>query len=55
MQLSSSDRRTVIEDLLDIQIFSTMNVITKQRFSATKVIWKVTELSWQQRREEGVH
>ena len=36
MQLSSSDRRTVIEDLLDIQIFSTMNVITKQRFSANK-------------------
>lgn len=36
MQLSSSDRRTVIEDLLDIQIFSIMNTITKQRLSTNK-------------------
>jgi DNA repair exonuclease SbcCD ATPase subunit len=32
MQLSSADRRAVIEDLLDIQIFSTMNIIAKQKF-----------------------
>lgn len=31
MQLSPADRRTVIEDLLDIQIFSTMNVLVKQK------------------------
>ena len=31
MQLSGSNRREVIEDLLDIKIFSTMNVLLKQR------------------------
>jgi DNA repair exonuclease SbcCD ATPase subunit len=36
MQLSPADRRTVIEDLLDIQIFSTMNIITKQKLVANK-------------------
>lgn len=36
MQLSPADRRTVIEDLLDIQIFSTMNVIAKQKMQANK-------------------
>jgi DNA repair exonuclease SbcCD ATPase subunit len=36
MQLSPADRRTVIEDLLDIQIFSTMNVIAKKRMQTNK-------------------
>ena len=36
MQLSPNDRRTVIEDLLDIQIFSTMNVIVKQKLQSNK-------------------
>ena len=36
MQLSPADRRTVIEDLLDIQIFSTMNVIARQKMLANK-------------------
>ena len=31
MQLSASDRRAIIEDLLDIQIFSTMNSLVKER------------------------
>ena len=31
MQLSAQERRTVIEDLLDIQIFTTMNVLLKER------------------------
>jgi DNA repair exonuclease SbcCD ATPase subunit len=31
MQLSAADRRTVIEDLLDIDVFSTMNAIVKSR------------------------
>jgi DNA repair exonuclease SbcCD ATPase subunit len=31
MQLSAADRRSIIEDLLDIQIFSSMNVILKQK------------------------
>jgi DNA repair exonuclease SbcCD ATPase subunit len=36
MQLSSSDRRAIIEDLLDIQIFSTMNSLVKERMSINK-------------------
>jgi DNA repair exonuclease SbcCD ATPase subunit len=36
MQLSNSDRRSIIEDLLDIQIFSTMNSIVKDRLSNNK-------------------
>jgi DNA repair exonuclease SbcCD ATPase subunit len=31
MQLSAMDRRAVIEDLLDIQVFSNMNVVLKQK------------------------
>ena len=33
MQLKLSDRRTIVEDLLDIQIFSSMNSILKQKGS----------------------
>jgi len=36
MQLSASDRRTIIEDLLDIQIFSSMNSLLKDRVSTLK-------------------
>jgi DNA repair exonuclease SbcCD ATPase subunit len=36
MQLSAADRRTVIEDLLDIQIFSAMNVIVKSKLHTLK-------------------
>jgi DNA repair exonuclease SbcCD ATPase subunit len=36
MQLSASDRRAIIEDLLDLQIFSTMNSIVKERLSTNK-------------------
>jgi len=36
MQLSAADRRTIIEDLLDIQIFSTMNGLVKERLSGNK-------------------
>jgi DNA repair exonuclease SbcCD ATPase subunit len=36
MQLSASDRRAIIEDLLDIQIFSTMNGIVKDRMTVNK-------------------
>jgi DNA repair exonuclease SbcCD ATPase subunit len=36
MQLSASDRRAIIEDLLDIQIFSTMNGIVKDRLINNK-------------------
>lgn len=36
MQLSAADRRSVIEDLLDIQIFSNMNSIVKEKLSSIK-------------------
>ena len=36
MQLSASDRRAVIEDLLDIQIFSAMNVVVKSKLHTLK-------------------
>tara|TARA_B110000858_G_C17805181_1_gene477560 strand:- start:703 stop:2415 length:1713 start_codon:yes stop_codon:yes gene_type:complete len=36
MQLSTADRRVVIEDLLDIQIFSTMASLLKDRVSENK-------------------
>jgi DNA repair exonuclease SbcCD ATPase subunit len=36
MQLSAADRRAIIEDLLDIQIFSTMNSILKEKVSRNK-------------------
>jgi DNA repair exonuclease SbcCD ATPase subunit len=36
MQLSPSDRRTIIEDLLDIEIFSSMNTLVKQRLLEIK-------------------
>lgn len=36
MQLSAADRRTIIEDLLDIQIFSSMNSVVKDKISSLK-------------------
>ena len=36
MQLSTADRRIIIEDLLDIQIFSTMNTIVKDKINNNK-------------------
>ena len=36
MQLKAADRREIIEDLLDIQIFSTMNSLVKDRLSNNK-------------------
>lgn len=36
MQLSAADRRSIIEDLLDIQIFSRMNSVLKDKFTILK-------------------
>lgn len=36
MQLSAADRRAIIEDLLDIQIFSKMNSLIKDKLSTNK-------------------
>jgi DNA repair exonuclease SbcCD ATPase subunit len=38
MQLTPADRRAIIEDLLDIQIFSSMNGVVKEKMSAIKDI-----------------
>lgn len=36
MQLSPADRRSVVEDVLDIQVFSTMNTLLKERIVENK-------------------
>jgi DNA repair exonuclease SbcCD ATPase subunit len=36
MQLTPADRRIIIEDLLDIQVFSVMNSIAKQKYATNK-------------------
>lgn len=45
MQLKQSDRRAIVEDLLDIQIFSNMNVVLKQKMSDMKT--RLQELTYQ--------
>ena len=44
MQLTSSNRREVIEDLLDIRIFSNMNMVIKEKIREIKENIKVLEL-----------
>jgi DNA repair exonuclease SbcCD ATPase subunit len=43
MQLPAAARREVIEDLLDLQIFTTMNVIVKDQLLANKTVFDETE------------
>jgi DNA repair exonuclease SbcCD ATPase subunit len=38
MQLSAADRRSVIEDILDINVFTTMNTLLKGKIAETKSI-----------------
>jgi DNA repair exonuclease SbcCD ATPase subunit len=44
MQLSAANRREVIEDLLDIKIFSSMNMVIKEKIRQSKEETKVLEL-----------
>lgn len=44
MQLPAAHRREVIEDLLDIKIFSSMNTLIKEKIRSTKEEIKVLEL-----------
>jgi len=44
MQLSAANRREVIEDLLDIKIFSSMNMVIKEKIRQSKEEVKVLEL-----------
>ena len=52
MQLSASDRRAIIEDLLDIQIFSTMNGLVRNKLSLNKdlMIMKKNEIELMQQK-----
>ena len=43
MQLPTSHRREVVEDILDIKIFSIMNLLLKQHFKSTAV--EISDLS----------
>ena len=43
MQLSAADRRLVVENLLDIDVFSVMNTLVKSKLSTTKEQIKDTE------------
>ena len=45
MQLKASDRRTVIEDLLDISVFSKMKSVLKQRNSVSRDAAKTAKIS----------
>ncbi len=45
MQLKAGERRDVIEDLLDIQIFTTMNTLLKERITSNKT--EITEIKYQ--------
>jgi len=45
MQLRAGERRDVIEDLLDIQIFTVMNTLLKDRLTANKT--EITEIKYQ--------
>jgi len=47
MQLSAAHRREVIEDLLDIKIFSSMNVVIKEKIRQVKDEIKVLDLKKQ--------
>jgi DNA repair exonuclease SbcCD ATPase subunit len=55
MQLSPADRRAVIEDLLDIQIFSVMNVIVKQRMVANKQALDINRVSLAAKEEKKTY
>ena len=44
MQLTANNRREVIEDLLDIKIFSSMNVLLKEKIRSAKENIRVLEL-----------
>jgi len=47
MQLSAAHRREVIEDLLDIKIFSSMNIVIKEKIRQAKEEIKVLDLKKQ--------
>jgi len=55
MQLSPADRRGVIEDLLDIQIFSVMNTIAKKRMQTNKENLELNRVSISAKEEKKIY
>ena len=53
MQLTAANRRDVIEDLLDIRVFSSMNNIVKERVRAIREDLKILELKKTTLKEKG--
>ena len=51
MQLPTSHRREVVEDILDIKIFSIMNLLLKQNYKTVNA--EITELSVENRLQES--
>jgi len=54
MKLSAKDRREFIEDLLDIRVFSTMNVLVKEQAKTLKDDLKFIEISMKSIKEKIV-
>lgn len=55
MQLSAADRRAIIEDLLDIEIFTTMNVIAKQRMQVNRELLEKNRVAIAGKEEKKVY
>ena len=55
MQLPTANRREIIEDLLDIKIFSSMNAIIKDKIKETSDLVKETELDRKSTRLNSSH
>ena len=53
MQLSAAHRREVIEDLLDIRVFSSMSSIVKERVRGIRESLKILELKKSSLKEKG--
>jgi DNA repair exonuclease SbcCD ATPase subunit len=54
MQLSPTDRRVIIEDLLDIQVFSVMNMIVKQKYQANKESLEKVRMTYKMKVDQKV-
>ena len=55
MQLSAADRRAIIEDLLDIEIFTTMNSIAKQRMQTNRELLEKNRIAIAGKEEKKVY
>jgi len=52
MQLSASDRRAIIEDLLDIEIFSRMNGVLKEKYTILKEEYNSAKYEYDLKKEK---